>query len=285
MARKLALINMKGGVGKSTLAANLAWEMASEPWYKRVLVIDLDPQFNCSQYLIGTQRMEHILSSGSPTVWDVFEQHTVVPGKPSIPLDPADTLVRVHPRTRQTTNSGLIDLMPSRLELSQTLRNPTSKEHLLKQTVDRLEARYDLVIIDCAPTDSILTTSAYLVADYIMVPVRPQYLSTIGLPLLERSLVQFASQYSGSPPRVLGIVFNAVSRSNQSPESRKSQQEVRQVANQSGWPVFTAEVAYSESFPRGARDGTPILNTTHARQDMKNEFFGFAQEFALRIGL
>lgn len=285
MARKVALINMKGGVGKSTLAANLSWEMASEPWYKKVLVIDLDPQFNCSQYLIGTQRMESILSSGSPTVWDIFEQHTVVPGKPNTLLDPADALVRVHPRHSQSTNAGLIDLMPSRLELAQTLRNPTSKEHLLRQAIDRLEARYDLVIIDCAPTDSILTTSAYLVADHILVPVRPQYLSTIGLPLLERSLIQFASQYSESPPRVLGIVFNAISRSNQSPESRKSQQEVRQVAAQSGWPVFTAEVAYSESFPRGAREGTPILNTTNARQDMKDEFFGFAQEFARRIGL
>ena len=49
MARKVALINMKGGVGKSTLAANLAWEMAMAPWNKKVLVIDIDPQFNCSQ--------------------------------------------------------------------------------------------------------------------------------------------------------------------------------------------------------------------------------------------
>ena len=46
MAQKIALINMKGGVGKSTLAVNLAWEMATEPWHKSVLVVDLDPQFN-----------------------------------------------------------------------------------------------------------------------------------------------------------------------------------------------------------------------------------------------
>ena len=44
MAIKIALVNMKGGVGKSTLAANLAWEMATTPWDKRVLVVDLDPQ-------------------------------------------------------------------------------------------------------------------------------------------------------------------------------------------------------------------------------------------------
>ena len=66
MAHKVALINMKGGVGKSTLAVNLAWEMATAPWHKSVLVIDLDPQFNCSQYLIGARQIEGIISDGHP---------------------------------------------------------------------------------------------------------------------------------------------------------------------------------------------------------------------------
>jgi len=56
MARKVALINMKGGVGKSTLCINLAWYFALPRDSKRVLVVDLDPQFNASQYLLGTQR-------------------------------------------------------------------------------------------------------------------------------------------------------------------------------------------------------------------------------------
>ena len=67
MAKKVALINMKGGVGKSTLTANLAWEIATTPWDKRVLVIDLDPQLNCSQYLVGVDRMERIISNGIAT--------------------------------------------------------------------------------------------------------------------------------------------------------------------------------------------------------------------------
>ena len=54
MAKKVSLINMKGGVGKSTLTVNLAWHFAAYPqWLKKVLVIDLDPQFNASQYLLG----------------------------------------------------------------------------------------------------------------------------------------------------------------------------------------------------------------------------------------
>jgi chromosome partitioning protein len=52
MATKVSLINMKGGVGKSTITVNLAWQFAAYR-NKRVLVVDLDPQFNSSQYLLG----------------------------------------------------------------------------------------------------------------------------------------------------------------------------------------------------------------------------------------
>ena len=120
MAHKVALINMKGGVGKSTLAANLAWEMATYPWHKSVLVIDLDPQFNCSQYLMGAHRIEEIISEGHPTIWDIMEQYTAVPGRPSSSLDASNAVVNIYnPR-----NQGSIHLLPSRIELSLTLRNP-----------------------------------------------------------------------------------------------------------------------------------------------------------------
>ena len=59
MAVKTSLINMKGGVGKSTLTVNLAWHFAAQlKWSKRVLVVDLDPQFNTSQYLLGVSEYE-----------------------------------------------------------------------------------------------------------------------------------------------------------------------------------------------------------------------------------
>ena len=280
MAHKVALINMKGGVGKSTLAANLAWEMATSPWKKQVLVIDLDSQFNCSQYLLGASRMEEIISGGQPTVWDVFEQFTTVPGRPSAPFEPDNAVVNVY---TPWDRLGGIDLIPARLELSQTLRNPTGKEELLKQAVEQLESRYDLIVIDCAPTDSMLTTAAYLVADYILIPVRPEFLATIGLPLLEESLEGFVSRYPNERPEVLGIVFNA--NSDYSPEESTSRDEVRQVARQSDWPVFNAEVVYSRSFPKSAREGRPIFWTSYVRTKTKDNFRVFAHEFSRSIGL
>ena len=279
MAHKVALINMKGGVGKSTLAVNLAWEMATEPWNKRVLVVDLDPQFNCSQYLVGADRMETIIEDGQPTVWDILEQLTAVPGRPSTLIDPTDALVNVYPHRSR----GSIDLIPSRLELSQALRNPAGKEKLLKQAIDQLEDDYDFVIIDCAPTESMLTMAAYLVADYLLIPVRPEFLSTIGLPLLEQSLNDFDALYSGSSPKVLGLVFNAIS--GYSPEEVTSRSAVQRVARTSGWPVFDEEVTYSKSFPKSAREGRPIFWTSYARTTTKRNFHRFAREFANRIGI
>ena len=270
---------MKGGVGKSTLAVNLAWEMATAPWHKKVLVIDLDPQFNCSQYLMGAREIEALISNNHPTVWDILEQFTAVPGREISPLDPSETVVNVY----STRSQGSIDLIPSRLELSQTLRNPTGKERLLKQAVEQLEESYDLVIIDCAPTESILTTAAYLVADYLLIPVRPEFLSTIGLPLLEQSVNEFMSRYPDEPLEILGLVFNAIS--GYSPEELTSRSEVQSTARTSGWPVFDEEVIYSKSFPKSAREGRPIFWTSYARRKTKADFHRFAREFAGRIGI
>ena len=74
MAKKVAVINMKGGVGKSTLCNNLGCHFAAmQNWGKRVLVVDLDPQFNLSQYTLGVHRYQKdVISANRPTIWDIF---------------------------------------------------------------------------------------------------------------------------------------------------------------------------------------------------------------------
>ena len=272
---------MKGGVGKSSLSVNIAWEMATAPWDKRVLVVDLDPQFNCSQYLVGASQMEEIISQSRPTVWHIMEQYTRVPGVESTSIDPHEAITPV--KSSSVESPGVIDLIPSQLELAHSLRNPAGKEDLLKQAIEQLEDEYDLVVIDCAPTDSFLTTAAYRVSDYILIPVRPTYLATIGLPLLEESLNSFVSQYQGEPPEVLGIVFNAVR--DYSPEEGLSRTSTQRIARRSGWQIFDAEVVFSESFPTSARNGTPIFATRYAHETTRSNFHQFAQEFAQRIGI
>lgn len=280
MAHRISLVNMKGGVGKSTLAVNLAWEYATAPWDRRILLVDLDPQFNASQYLIGQEQYETaVLEDARPTMWDLFEQNTRTPGQPLAIFDPHDAVHRV----REFRVGGRIDLIPSRLELALSLRNPAQKESLLQKSLTQIETDYDVIIIDCPPTESILTYAAYLACNHVLVPVKPEYLSAIGLPLLRQSLGDFNRENPDRDLDVTGIVFNGTS--GYSPEELKAKSEVGDLAREFNWKVFSAEVPYSRSFPKGAREGQPIFWTSYARTVQAARFRAFAAEFAAEISL
>ena len=280
MATKVSLINMKGGVGKTTLAVNLAWEFAADQaWSKRVLMVDLDPQFNASQYLLGVKRYKELLDGGQASVWDIFEQGTRTPSGQFPTLDPADVVTRV----TSFQNAGHVDLIPARLEFALSLKHPAGKEVHLPRLVGALEPDYDLVLIDCAPTESVLTTAAYLCSDWIVVPVKPEFLSAIGLPLLANSMADHAVAHPGSQPEIAGIAFNTAS--DYLPEEARAKKEVRAVARKYGWHVFEEGIHYSRSYPKGARENAPIYATSHARWWMKQNFEAFAAAVAKRVGL
>ena len=116
-----------------------------------------------------------------------------------------------------------------------------------------MEDAYDLVLIDCAPTESILTTAAYLASDFLLVPVKPEYLSAIGLPLLAQSMRECQESYGNRNLELAGVVFNATT--DYSPEEMLAKNEVRQIAAQYSWRVFDNEVSYSRSYAKGARLG------------------------------
>lgn len=282
MAKTIALINMKGGVGKSTLAVNLGWQFASyTKWLKNVLVVDLDPQFNASQYMLGAaDYSKQIAIKDRPTVWNIFEQRTRTPGSGSLKAPtPSDAIVNVV----KYREGNRLDLLPSRLELAWSLKHPAEKEALLAKFLSKVASDYDLIIIDCAPTESLLTTAAYLASDSVLVPVKPEFLSTIGLPLLARSLQEFREHYEEHPIDVVGVVFNHAT--DYAPEETRSKREVNAEAARLGWYVFTNEIRYSRSYPKGAREGRPIFRTSNAQQWQKTAFHLFAEELAQRISL
>jgi chromosome partitioning protein len=266
---------MKGGVGKSTLAVNLAWQFYH--FGKRVLVVDLDPQFNASQYMLGGERYRALVHNGAATTWDIFEQHTSIPGSPKKPLDPTTLFQRVE----QYRSSSYLHLIPACLELCYTLRQPAGKEQLLAKFLSKAATQYDLILIDCPPTDSLFSTAAYHASNYILVPVRPEYLSTIGLPLLARSIREFRDQHEESSLDLAGIVFN--STSDYQPEEGRSRNEVTGLAAQLKWHIFATSIGYSRSYPKGAREGRPISSTSYSRGHHTVTLRKFAHELATRI--
>ena len=281
MATTVSLINMKGGVGKTTLAAQIAH--AADTHNMRTLAVDLDPQANLSQMLMTPEKYVKHLRDKKPTIVQLFEQYFPpnIEHPSTRPFNVEDIIIKKAGYWTDTT----LDLIPSRLELSNTLKNPTGKERRLARALARISDKYDLILIDCAPTESILTQAAYYASRYAVVPVKPEFLATIGLPLLARSIDEFKTENDDQELDIAGIVFVHSSTYSSGPEGRTSIAEVHGEAKKHGWHVFPTHVRYSASYAKAAREGTPIGRTSYARGEVAREFRQFVSELLTVINL
>jgi chromosome partitioning protein len=282
----ISFLNLKGGVGKTTLAVNLAHIFATAA--RRVLLVDFDPQFNASQIVMGADTYARELGyeqSGNPTsgepppqkrvgtTFDIMESSTA--GDISNPVYPLKENIR---NRYQPERKGCLHIIPASLELAKTLRNPAGKEMRLKNFLKRHEENYDYIFIDCSPTDSMLAVAAYHASDYILVPMKPEFLSTIGLHLLISSVEEFKKEFPESKLRILGVCFNHVSKAQG--EYPRSKRHVARVCRERDIYLFEKEISFSESYAKGAREGTPIYNTSYARENKITNFYHFAIEFS-----
>lgn len=281
MAVTVSLINMKGGVGKTTLAAQLAH--AADRQGLRTLAVDLDPQSNLSQAILSPEKYVKLLKDKKPTVSAIFENYLPPSDGTDAPkpLHVKDVIIKKAGYWAKTT----LDLIPSRLELSQTLKNPTGKERRLAKALSKIHDQYDLILLDCAPTESILTEAAYHASRYALVPVKPEFMATVGLPLLARSLNEFKYENSDHSIDICGVVFNHSSSYSEGPEGKTSVKEVQKEAKKHGWHVYNTHVRYSASYAKAAREGTPIGSTSYVRYEVTAEFSKFVDEFLESIGL
>ena len=271
MTKVVSMLNMKGGVGKTTLTYNLSWYSAYKKNFK-ILAIDLDPQSNLTQLFLGDSGYEKFLDDGDLSIVDVFEKHTQAP---------EDVIREVY----NWDDGSCIHILPSKLELSTTLKNPTSKERRLAKFIGKIKKEYDLIIIDCAPTDSILTVASYLASDFVIIPAKLERLSAIGLPLLNRSLTEFNEEYAGEHKvEVAGIIFNDVIP-NSSKENRISAQKVEKFTDTVKWKVFSNRVRRSDSFLTGNSEGKPLFLASHTRDFVIKEFDSVGLEFLSSVGL
>ena len=281
MSVTVSLINMKGGVGKTTIASQLAH--AADNDNLRVLGVDLDPQSNLSQSIMGAAAYVDHLKHDRPTVAQVFDEYVPAGGTygSARPINLDEVIVKNAGYWRKNST---LDLIPSRLELSRTLKNPTGKERRLAKALARVSDRYDLILIDCAPTESILTDAAYFASRYVIVPVRPEFMATIGLPLLARSLLEFSIENDDHNIEIAGLVFNYGDYSS-GPEVAKSKKEVREQANEHGWYIFNNELPHSKTYPRAARAGAPISQTNNARWYVVDGFNSLKSEIFERLDI
>jgi len=275
MATVVSLINMKGGVGKTTLAMQLAH--TADTMDIKTLAIDLDPQSNLSQALLGPKKYySEIINLRKPTVVQVFDDYIPTDQETGSPrlLNINDIIIKKAGYWSDST----MDLIPSRLELSRTLKNPHGKERRLAKTLAQIKDMYDLIIIDCAPTESVLTEATYFASRYIIVPIKPEFMATIGLPLLARSLKEFRLENEDHLVEIAGLVFNHSSSYTSGPEGTRSIRDVTKIATENNWYVCENQVKYSASYAKSAREGVPLDRTSYARGSVIQGFQLLAEE-------
>jgi chromosome partitioning protein len=163
MTKVIAIANQKGGVGKTSTTVNLGAGLVRQGF--DVLLLDLDSQANLTMAL-GFQNPDDMEFTISNVLYKAVHEE---------PIDLTEGIL--------TTDEG-IDLMPSNIQLSGfevSLINEYGRETMLKQYVDDVRMNYDFILIDCAPSLSVLTINALVAADSVLIPTQPQYFSMAGL--------------------------------------------------------------------------------------------------------
>ena len=205
----ISFVNMKGGVGKTTVALNVADYLARVA-NRKVAVLDVDPQFNVTQCLFTGDEYVEILGAGGDTILDVYDPEarkyaSAVAGEPAPPKELSELTLTL--RDKVWTLPGNIELY--RLEMVAG----EGREFALKRFIEQAIALegFDYVIIDTPPTPSIWMTSALIASDYYVIPVKPDPLSMIGIDLL-KSIIERRTKTYGLSIKALGIVFTMVER-------------------------------------------------------------------------
>ena len=156
---------------------------------------------------------------------------------------------------------------------------------MLARFVAKIQDRYDLIIIDCSPTDSMLTDAAYHCSRYVLVPIRAEFLASIGFPLLNRSIRAFQYRYEDHVIEVCGLVFNDYLRGDTKREHKLAKNDVKKKSGEHSWYVFRHGIPHSDSYFRAVREGLPIKMTKGTQSKVKDEFARFADEFFSKVGL
>lgn len=226
----LALVNVKGGVGKTTTAVNLAHVFARTGL--RVLLVDLDPQGSAT-FSLGVPR-EGI----DPSIAEVLA------GK-------AEAAEAIRPGAVEG-----VDLLPSALRLAGAdfaLARKQEPEKLLKRALAPLRRRYDVTVLDCPPGLTVLSVNALAAADAYIVPVAPHHLDVQALGGFFE-LVEASRERIGRAPELLGVLLTMVDH-----RTRITDEVVAAIRRTYGQKVFRTEIPINVRLAEAPGHGRTIF--------------------------
>lgn len=210
----LAVLNLKGGVGKTTIASNISYEIFQNK-IKKVLLLDMDPQYNLSQQLLTKSQYDGMQNSSKnilrlfepAPVSDFFDVNTSS-NIPPLPSESSNMLRYLINHPEKT-----ISIVPGTFELTKySFINDNDKlshaKAYFKHAISLARNEYDLVVLDMNPSSSFLTFCGLTVATDVLAPVRPDKFSVQGLDLVKRLIDHPLVQ----PKPSLHIVMNGIKR-------------------------------------------------------------------------
>jgi cellulose biosynthesis protein BcsQ len=229
MAQVIATVNMKGGVGKTTITVNIASCLA-KIHRKKVLVVDLDTQISASLSMISpadfakcrkenrtlrslvSQAIDHYgLAVVEPEEKIYQVRDLVIPN--ACKVQGLDLLVGDIDLYDEFLVSEMLYNRSLLYEQKQSFQETWSKfeQTLIKGILDPVMKYYDYIILDCAPGYNLITRSSIIASDFYIMPARPEPLSVVGIQLLERRIEKLREVYRNDNSvniQLLGIVFS-----------------------------------------------------------------------------
>ena len=254
------VFNQKGGVGKSTITCNLAAISAHQG--KRTLVIDLDPQGNSTQYLLGATDTAPALSLA-----DFFDQTL------NFKLNPKATREFV----ASSPFPGL-DVLPSHAQLAELQGKLESRYKIfkLRDALDELAQAYDCVYIDTPPALNFYTRSALIAADSCLIPFDCDEFSRRALYSLLENVAEIRSDHNRAL-QVEGIVVNQFQ-----PRASLPQKVVQELIDE-GLPVLTPYLSASVKVRESHEQARPMIHLD-PRHKLTQEFVALHDSLARKYG-
>lgn len=257
-AKVISIINMKGGVGKTTLSIGLA-DFLSEINYK-ILIIDADPQFNATQALLDEYKTPKQNEDSENNFYtnEIFNKQKTISRlfKARQTLDYDDNIIKDCDVVINLKEN--LDILCGDLTL--VLANKSSDYALVKKIRNfiydnKLRTKYDYIFIDCPPTLTIYTDSALMASDYYLIPNRIDRYSIVGIESLQKAVNNLIREEKLNL-KCIGLVYTIVNLKNSKKQDKIKQSfESKDVVNNIN--IFNAVCSEQRNIQVGSSGSLP----------------------------